>query len=308
MKMEKNIIALSILALVIGITTIIPLAYFTDNNMAAAGQSWFKVDIPYAYIDLYDIGENAVSVWDGAHITVLANFTLTPDTLKLKDGEAKISFYMFHIYSEQGSIANISSSIAISGRTTHTTRDPPYFESVINGGGNQCFYFADGTMYNGSAIVGGIDGSSISHNSIPWETPIEYIITEAGTFISNYDNEFVSNYDVEALATLRNSQTICITVSRIGSVSYQEGTEQKSSTTTVTLVNEVLGYIELTRIDDDFICGKYVEGTLPWPVRVPTSASLILQSTPIYKLKPFMPTYERQSITSLIDVITTRGH
>lgn len=289
MKMGKKIIALNIVALAIGIVTILPLAYFTDSNTTVTGKPWFNVDIPYVYIDLYETGKNDRATWDMAYIEVIINFTVTPEARELKEGtDAQIEFYMFHVYSEQGSIANLSYSVAVS-RGIKYVQGEPIRDVGITGGGNNCYYFADGTMFDGNIVLGDNHkcGGGTTCNYIPGEEYLsvgEYIYTGLGASIgdSGDPNE---EKTMDALAALRSAHTIYIEVSRVCSVSYQESSQHESSTE-VTLVNDdALGHIELTRIDDGFICGEYVNGSLPWPVRAPTSASLILQVRSIDKLK-----------------------
>jgi hypothetical protein len=280
--------------------------------MTAAGHvPWFNVDIPYAYIDLYDTGKNDITAWDGAYIEATVNFTLTPEALELKGADAQIEFYMFHVYSEQGSIVNMSYSVALS-RGTRWVPNEPLKEVGITGSGNNYYYFADGTMFDGNTVLG--DNHQCCGATTQYITPgesedclvKEYIYSGLGAFIGDSGDPYEEK-TMEALAALRSAQTIYIEVSRVCSVSYQDDVQQESSSTKVTLVNNKnLGYIVLTRIDEGFICGEYVEGSLPWPVRTPTSTSLILQLSSIHKLKPLLPTYELQS-TCLLKAMPRLG-
>jgi len=306
MQVEKKTLALCLIALVIGLASMLSILYFTGSNVMAEGKSWFEVDMPYAYVDLYVIGENVMTAWDGAYVEVVTNFTLTPAARELKEVDAHIEYYMFHVYSEQGSIVNISYSVAVS-RGTKWVPNEPLINVGITGGGNNSWYFADGTTFDGNIILGDSNqcGGGTCRYILPDETAEEYVYTSIGAFIGDSGE---GEKSIEALAVLRNAQTICIEVSRVCSVSYQENSQHSSSSTTVTLVNdEGLGYIELTRIDEGFICGEYKKGSMPWPIREPTSASITLQLTPIHKLKPFMPSCDLQSIATLKEAIVTRG-
>jgi hypothetical protein len=100
-----------------------------------------------------------------------------------------------------------------------------------------------------------------------------YKTTSLGTFIADYDGE----KEIQILTNLRNAKTIYIEASKIASVVYQSDDNSTSSSTTTSLVNgKTIGYVELTRVDSGFICGKYIEGTLPWPIQVPALAKLTL--------------------------------
>ena len=302
MKVEKKVIPLSICALAIGIANILPLAYFTGSNTPATGQSWFNVDISSAYISLYETGENSMFAWDGVIIEAVTNCTLKPEAIALKNTDARIEFYMFNISSEQGSIVNMSYSIAVSKGTKDISGESVDQGVIKHAGSNNCYFFADGTMYDGSAIMGdSVWGGSTHLSIIPRELlECKYVTKDLRTSIMNYKGSIVfealNTHRNEVIPALRSAHTIYIEVSRVCYVSYQTGTKQEPATTRVTLTdNEVLGYIELTRIEDGFIYGESVERPLSRPVRTPALTSLILQLPSIHKLKPFITTYELQS-------------
>jgi hypothetical protein len=56
MNSEKKLIACSILALTIGISSVIPLVFFMSATAKAdpSSESWFSIEIPYAYWTAYD--------------------------------------------------------------------------------------------------------------------------------------------------------------------------------------------------------------------------------------------------------------
>ncbi|MDR0460127.1 MAG: hypothetical protein LBH62_01625 [Nitrososphaerota archaeon] len=288
MTSEKKKTGLCIIALIIAIATILSISYFTDSNMMMAeGKSLYTVNIPYVYIDLNKSGENTITTWDGAYIEIVTNFTLSPEANELKGEDAHIEFYMFHVYSEQGSIVNLSYSLAMSRETTWTP-DEPLKSIGITGIGNNTYNFADGTIFDGNSILGDNHkcGGGAVYNVFPDEPAQEYAYTSLGAFIGD-SGDPDEEKTMEELSALRNAQTIYIEVSRVCSVSYQENSqhEQTTSSVKVILVNDkCLGYVELTRIDEGFICGKYKEGSLPWPIQVPSSTSVTLQMASIHKL------------------------
>ena len=111
---EKKLILCGILAIAIGIATIVPLEYMmaaqTQVNAETSSQPWFNVNVPYIYVNLQQSGGNNTMSWDGATIQGIANFTLTPAGMALQGADAKIEYYQFQISSDQGPIANISYS------------------------------------------------------------------------------------------------------------------------------------------------------------------------------------------------------
>lgn len=56
MNLEKKLIACSILALIIGVSSVLPLAFLMSTTAKAdtSSESWFSIDIPYAYWTAYD--------------------------------------------------------------------------------------------------------------------------------------------------------------------------------------------------------------------------------------------------------------
>jgi hypothetical protein len=265
--MNKKNVVFIILAVAIGIAPLLSLQHFTNvpTNSASAVVPLTAVGTSYAYIDLNVKGGNNTMSWGGAFIQVVANFTLTSDAINLQDADARIEFYNFHVYSEQGSIVNMSYSLAVTRSTVYVPGEP-LIDVGITGSGNNCFYFADGTMYDGNAVLGDTKcgGSTCISDASPMAMR-GYALTTLGCFIADYDGEKA----LQIISNIRNAQTIYIEVSKVCSVTYRDSSQQKSSTTLDLVSNEVLGYIELTRIDSGFICGTYVEGTVPWPVRVP---------------------------------------
>jgi hypothetical protein len=113
MKIEKKLIACSILALIIGVSSVFPLAFLMSKTAKAetGPEPWFSVDIPYAYWvtkdglldDFYEhfpgFGDanETNSVSEQHHI--LLNFTLNIDTTKQPiDG---LEYYQIDVRSDK---------------------------------------------------------------------------------------------------------------------------------------------------------------------------------------------------------------
>ncbi len=56
MKPEKKLVACSILALIIGVSSVFPLVFFMSATAKAetSSEPWFSVSMPYAYWTAYD--------------------------------------------------------------------------------------------------------------------------------------------------------------------------------------------------------------------------------------------------------------
>lgn len=248
--MDKKLILFSTLAIAIGVATIVPLGYLMGaevqfnkeegSSVLPAVESWFKVDIPYAYCNPYkSIGNSSVNL-DGAVIQILANFTVTPDALK--DADAQIEYYQFAVSSDEGPITNLG-----------------YYVLLEKGGitsgvsGNGTVWFANGLVYNGPASNG---GQCLNYDALD----------------RNFTTGFVSSYifsanehDLsEAVAKLRSAQVLYIDVAKVCTV-----TVKGNVTITTPSNDELLGHIELSKIGSNLVYGSYVEGTVPLQVETP---------------------------------------
>jgi hypothetical protein len=270
MHVEKKLIAWSILAIVIGVATIIPLEYLMAGQAEANAQiitPWFDVSIPYAYVNLYDSGGNDTMTWDGAMFQAIANFTLTSDAISLKNADAQIEFYQFRVYSDNAAIVNVTYSVAVCREELNVPGIPGGCYMAITGSGCNTFTFADGTTYDGNAVAGdSICGGGQVIANMPGILPDKnYTVAVVGSYIADYNG----NNAVQTLPELRNAQTLYIDVSKICSVSYQGNSSSTIATTTTMASNEILCHIALTKTENGFVYGTYTEGTVPFPIQTP---------------------------------------
>ena len=268
--MEKKLIAFSILAITIGVATIIPLQYLLTGQTEANAQPitpWFNVSIPYAYINLYDRGGNDTMTWDGAMFQAIANFTLTSDAINLKNADAQIEFYQFRLYSDnEASIVNITYSVAVCREEIDVQGTPGGYYMAITGSGGNKFTFADRTTYDGNTVVGdSVCGGGKVIANIPGRAVENYTVAIVGSHITNYNG----NNAVQTLTELRNAQTLNIDVSKICSVAYQGNSSSTSATTTTLASDEILCHVALTKTENGFVYGTYTEGTVPFPIQTP---------------------------------------
>ena len=199
--------------------------------------------------------------WDGASIDAIANFTLTPAALTLKNADAQIEFYQFQVSSDQGPIVNITYSIAVSKEELNVTGLPGGVYTAITGSGGNRFTFADGTVYNGPKN-GDCGGGMVLYNILG--VPMQNF---TNTVVSDYICSYNGNPAPQALTELRNAQTLYIDVSRECSVSFK-GNATTATTTTMSS-NQVLLHIVLTKTGNGFVYGTYEEGTVPFPIETP---------------------------------------
>jgi hypothetical protein len=250
MQIEKKLILCSILAIAIGIATIIPLEYLmTGENQATAAaltdiRPWFNVDVPYAYCNPNVSGGNNTSSWAGASIEIVANFTLTTDALQ--NADAQIEFYKFAVSSDQGHIVDLGYYIV---------EDRANVVTGICGDGT--ITFANGLTYNGPDSSGG--------QCINWQA---WSPDSVLGFVSKYMLEYNGNDASQAVTQIRNAQTLYVDVSKVSTV-----TVSGDLTATTPADNQTLQHIELTKTDNGFVYGTYVSGSLPIPIQTPPVAS-----------------------------------
>ncbi len=244
MKIEKKLILCSILAISIGIATIIPLQYLmtaeaqTTAEVLSEAQAitqatqvepWYNVDVTYAYCNPNEAGANDTASWSGASIKIAANFTLIPEALR--SGEAQIEYYKFAISSEQGPITDLYYHIAQANDASFLT----FLSSWGTVG------FSNGLTYNGPHCSGGQGG--------------EYNYDGGSYSVGFFHGDILES---EAVAKIRNAQTLYIDVTKAASVKVTG-----NITVTEPASDEVIQHIELTKVSDGFLFGGYSRSSMP---------------------------------------------
>ena len=122
---EKKVILCAILAIAIGIATVIPMEYLmaaqaqtntqtaqaqekanAASDVQASVQPMFSdINITYAYCNPDKTSSNDTMTLYGSSIEAVVNFTLAPDALK--NADAQIEYYKFAVSSDQGPIFNM---------------------------------------------------------------------------------------------------------------------------------------------------------------------------------------------------------
>ncbi len=270
MQIEKKLLACSILAIAIGIATIIPLQYLMNAETATAipkVEPWFNANIEYAECNPYIVG-NGTTTWDGATIQAVTNFTLTTNAIE-SDVDTQVEYYKFAVSSEQGPICNMGYYIA-ERRFTQENIDAANYAmktgnySALPRGTTLCanntITFNNGLSYNPPAVN---DGQSISWTgqAISWtgDNPINNTYGVAGMLVSAYNGED-SVYPVspQVVAQLRDAQTLSIDVSKVCTV-----TVKGNVVVTTPAEPTILQHIELTKTDSGFVYGTYTVSTNP---------------------------------------------
>jgi len=256
MKIEKKLIAFSVIAITIGIASIVPLAFFMSSVKAQTTDDvpWFNFDVVYASWNatskdgaigyLEGIGPVYDLVSYSSTYLVLLNYSVNPDAIDILDN-ARVEYYQLQVYSDLGQIENVTYYF---GANCKGDFDPTssfifarddWFNTTTSGGGTFIIKF-NGTLADCLASGLGLCGIGGSSSS----------------------NSFGNTTLPEEFLNIQNANKLYIDVRRLGSVTF-EG----NSTIITRASNEVIQHIELTKSGDQF-----VYGTLPQSLsQVPTT-------------------------------------
>lgn len=244
MKIESKIVVCSILAIAIGIATIVPLAFLMSPVKAQANNEdtpWFNLKIPYAYysasiqtgIDGNVDGIGAIHDLISYYTRYSIGFRWTTNRDAVNTlAEARLEYYQLQIYSDQGQIENMTTAIGVNS-TNYVAPDSFHFERKG---------WFNTTVTNGASFVmnsGGLFG---------------FFSPEINTGLSSSDGTSgaLANTTLpEKFLNLQNAHTVYIDVYRLGYVTFND------NSTVVTLANdEIVQHIELTKNGDHFIYGN----------------------------------------------------
>lgn len=284
---EKKLILCGILAIAIGIATIVPMEYMmvaqaqensqaqekanTTADIQASVQPLFSdVNITYAYCNPNKSSSNDTMTLYGSTIEAVVNFTLAPDALK--NADAQVEYYKFAVSSDQGPIFNMGYYIVLQDNSAIVTG---------MGGSDGTITFANGLTFNGPSATGSQDISfGCGGQGLNYPT---WTSTYTLGYVSHYIFGTDANNLPQATSELRNAKTLYIEVTKICTV-----TVTGNLTVTTPGSNQILQHIELTNTNGGFVYGAYVQGTIPMPIDTP-----LTQTTPSTSPAPvttFIPT------------------
>jgi hypothetical protein len=152
MKIEKKLFAYSLLALIVGVASIVPLMFIMSGTAKAeTDEPHFDVEVPYAYIRRSTslVPSNLKTQSDMIELqtishTIVLNFTLIEDTAN-PPCDARIEYYIIYIYSDKGYIGNLTESV---GATYNSSFQMPnfsfsrenWFDTGLSSGGGLFYY------------------------------------------------------------------------------------------------------------------------------------------------------------------------
>ncbi len=265
---EKKVILCAILAIALGIATIVPLEYMMTAQAQANAQTaeaqakanatadvqasvqpmFSDVNVTYAYCNPDKTTSNDTGTFYGSSVEAVVNFTLAPDALK--NADAQIEYYKLAVSSDQGPILNMGYYIVLEANSYVTTG---------MGGPEGTITFANGLTFNGPTATGqDIDfGNGQCINYPAWSSSSNYTWGYVSNFIYGSD----PNNLPQTVTELRNATTIYIDVTKICTVMVTG-----NITVTTPGSNQILQHIELTNTGNGFLYGTYNEANNPFPM------------------------------------------
>jgi hypothetical protein len=244
MNSEKKLIACSILALAIGISSVFPLTFLMSATAQAetTPEPWFSIDMPYAYWVTNDgpvANPNFEPSWYSEmnetnsvsdQQLIMLNFTLTADTAK-QQADAQIEYYQIDMNSDKEFIesqywvigTNINSSFDVSSLITdfHFMRsewfDTDTFNPMKSGGG----------------------GGLVRQN---WASDFSVLWPAGGSGSGTLGGSGAYH----TVSALRAAETVTISIYRIGLVTFSG-----DSTVVTRTNNELVSQIQLEKYGEE---------------------------------------------------------
>ncbi|MBN1244103.1 hypothetical protein JXA31_00750 [Candidatus Bathyarchaeota archaeon] len=236
MKIEKKLIASSILALIIGVSSVVPMLFLMSGTAKAetTPKPWFNLNVPYAYLTANStLNLNGKDIYNYYRALVF-NFTLNPEA-ENDISDAQFEYYELQLYTDKEQLGNVSyfvgtnrtNSFQYEADSFHFIRDP-WFDSNTTGGGMF-------TYWNTSNPP---DLSTISSVLSSHISPTGH---ETGDNLRN-------NEAPRMVAALKETETLFIDVRKTGLVTFN------GNSTLVTLSsNDFFQHLELKKYGDGFL-------------------------------------------------------
>jgi hypothetical protein len=243
-KTEKKLIATSILALLIGVSSVVPLLFLMSGTAKAdtGSEPWFSIDVPYAYYVTSNgalnytghqvpsgIELNETNSVSEQHIIVL-NLTLNAN-VKNEFADARIEYYQINVTTDKGPVENMYWQVGTNNNSSfkdfHFMRDDWFNTDAFD------------PLYSGG-------GGLIIPN---WTAGFSVLWPESGSGTGTLSGSSTS----KVVSALREAETVFISIQRVGWVTFA------GNSTVVTLAhNEIVCQVQLEKFGDGFLYNNLV--------------------------------------------------
>jgi hypothetical protein len=248
MKIEKKIIALSIVAFVIGAAVIVPMsAHMNANAQTSGDEPWFTIENPSASFTA-DIIDNSYH-WLGG----IKFLTSISDNAFSQQADSRIEYLKLVVYTGDIQLCETNQFIAVS----NSPKCEGYCDLLTFGSKN---WFNDLDFRSGtSGVYSYSRGGECLHSTQLPVTPV---------LINNYGSGSYGgkNYDTDkefgaTLNALENTQMIYADIIRVGYITFYENGE----VVVTPIDNEVIQHMEMTKNGNGFTFNDSAPGQLPVP-------------------------------------------
>ena len=236
MKIEKKLVACSILALLIGVSSVVPLLFLMSAKAETAPKPWFNLNVPYAYVTANStLNLNGSDIYNYYRALVL-NFTLNPEA-ENEISDAQFEYYEFQLYTDKEQLGNVSYFVGIN-RTNSFTFD------------TESFHFMRDNWFDSNTTGGGMFTPQWNASSPPDLSTISSVLS---SHISPTGHEITGdnlryNEAPRMVAALREAEILFMDVRKTGLVTFN------GNSTLVTLSgNEFFQHLELKKYGDGFL-------------------------------------------------------
>jgi hypothetical protein len=236
-KIEKKLIASSILALLIGVSSVVPLLFLMSGTAKAetTPKSWFNLNVPYAYVKAnFTENLNGQDVYEYMRAFVF-NFTLNPEA-ENEISDSRFEYYELQLYTDKEQLGNVTIFVG-TNRTNSFSLDPEsfrltlataddWFDSNTTGGGVFTPYWNKSSPPDFSSIYSGVSGC----------------VGPTGEISSDH------NEAPKMFAALSEAETFFVDIRKIGLVTFNG-----NSTSFTPPEDEFIQHLELKKYGDGFL-------------------------------------------------------
>ena len=247
MMFEKKSVILSILALIIGISSIVPTGYFllTSAKAETLSEPWFNFNIPYAYwvtsdgplnnerpSTLPDISFlNETNSVSEQHMMIL-NLTLNVET-RNEPIDGRVEYFQIDLSSDKGPVETSYFFIGTNSNSSFMFND--LLDNV---------HFKRNDWYD-TANFGGT-GGLLKYN---WTAGFSQMWPEGGSGTGTLDGSSTAIL----VSAIREAKTLFITVSRLGWATFTNNSTAFTSTN-----NKIVDQIQLEKFGDGWLYNTLV--------------------------------------------------
>lgn len=259
MKLEKKLIACSILALIIGVSSVFPLMFLMSATAKAApsivdsalsSEPWFSINVPYSYwmtkdgkLDNHDVDPDIdETTLVSSQYLIALNLTLNVDTTNYP-ADARIEYYQIDVTSDKGPVEDICWFVG-----TNLDESSFSFHDFITD-----FHFARDEWFDTDTFRTGSNGPvpRLSDGVVRrnWATGLSLLwrVGRAGSGTKGHSGTS------DLVSAIREAETLSISIRRVGWVTFA------ANSTIVSLANnELVEQVQLEKFGEGFLYNNIV--------------------------------------------------